>query len=95
MLKAASKMLPVRDAIFQVTGQEISAVSAWRYCTVGQSGIRLRYWMLGGKKLTTTEEVIEWMDSVTSHREGAPVAKPANDLKRLNAVDVALDEELA
>jgi len=91
------KMMLVRDAILEVTGMKISMVSAWRFCTVGQAGIRLRYWMLGGRKLTTIEEVTRWMDQVTAAREGGlpPVESAAKQAKRLSRVDRELDKEFA
>lgn len=85
------KMMSIRDAVRVATGQDISAVSAWRYCTTGRHGIKLRYWMLGAKKLTTPEEVVHWMTALANHRNGLPVATKASEQKRLDVVDEKLN----
>ena len=89
---ASQKMLPIREAIRMATGQEISTVSAWRYCNVGSNGVVLRHWSLGSKKLTTVAEVLAWMESVSNH--GKP-EKTASRVRRSKDVDAQLDEEFA
>jgi hypothetical protein len=85
-------MLPIVDAVREVTGQEISTVSAWRFCTVGRNGHKLKYWALGAKKLTTPQAVLEWMEAIAGHGEvSEPTVKSG---KRSRQIDRELDKEL-
>ena len=89
-----SKMLPIRDAIREATGLDVSEVTAWRFTTSGKNGVRLRHWSLGCRKLTTVDTVIRWMEEGAEHSGSRPAAKNRN-AKRMRQIDRQLDSELS
>lgn len=52
------EMLPLKEAVEKVTGRKVSLSTILRWCTrPNKYGVRLKSWMVGGRRLTTTEEV--------------------------------------
>lgn len=66
------KYLPVICAVETVTGLRHNPSSLWRWSTKGCGGVVLRTWLIGGRRMTTTEEVEEFI----RRRSDEPAVQP-------------------
>ena len=61
-------LLPLVEAVHSATGRKIHLSTVLRWCMAGRSGHRLESWILGGRRMTTTEAVIRFIDATTQSR---------------------------
>ena len=96
MNDSLKQMLPIQAAFEAATGLRVATTTAWRYCTTGSRGVRLKHWNLGCKRVTTPEEVLSWMEAVTIASAGGKVKpQPPKKSRKDKALDAALDVELS
>lgn len=61
MTKQVAKFLSVPRAIEQATGYRPHPATCWRWYSIGLHGVKLDTWMLGGRRVTTEEAVLQFM----------------------------------
>ncbi len=66
----SEKLLPLCLAVYEATGTKPALSTVLRWATRGNSGIRLESRILGGRRLTSAEAVLRFMDATTNARDG-------------------------
>lgn len=69
-------LLPLVEAVHRATGRRPHLSTALRWCTKERCGIRLESRILGGRRLTSPEAVLRYMEAVTRAKDGE-IAKPS------------------
>lgn len=64
-MTTGDKMLPLVKAVESVTGRRVHLSTALRWAQRGCHGIRLKTWMVGGRRLTTERAVRAFVDATT------------------------------
>jgi hypothetical protein len=64
------KLQPLVDAIREATGQKTHPTTAARWAKEGIRGVRLTVWKLGGRRLTTTSAVMDFITATTANDRG-------------------------
>lgn len=76
------KYLPVLQAIEETIGYRPDPTTGWRWSTKGRGGVKLKTWMVGGRRMTTIEAVesfIEERTKQTTPRESSTVREKLNE----------------
>lgn len=60
------KLMSVQQAVEMATGQRVNPSTCWRWAISGSGGVVLKTWLLGGRRVTTIEEVIEFLERKTA-----------------------------
>ena len=76
---STSKFLPVATAIELVTGRRLHPATCWRWGTRGIDGVKLKTWMVGGRRCTTVEAV---QDFICKRTVEATAGADAGEVKR-------------
>jgi len=71
-LSNAETLLPLVEAVEQVTGRRLHLCTPFRWSTTGSAGIRLQTKVLGSRRLTTVLWVQQFIDAVTVAKNGDP-----------------------
>ncbi len=73
----SEKLLPLCLAVYEATGTKpaLSTVLRW----VNRPGICLESRILGGRRLTSTEAVLRFMEATTNARDGKRVPKSQSE----------------
>lgn len=71
-------LFPLSVAVEKATGIRPHYTTILRWINKGQNGVKLESTMLGGRRLTSTDAVLRYMDRVTEARSGTsePIATP-------------------
>jgi len=69
MIFGAEKLLPLVEAVDKATGRQPHLSTVIRWCSRGSAGVRLEYKCLGGRKLTSAEAVLRYVEAVTAAQE--------------------------
>lgn len=56
-----TKLMPLANAVHAATGETFHRATVARWTTEGIGGIRLRSWKVGGRRLTTVDEVVAFV----------------------------------
>ena len=73
-------LIGICEAVEIVTSRRLNLSTGWRWATRGCSGVRLQTAVFGGKMLTKTEWVEDFVAAVTAARHAkfiSPVAAPS------------------
>ena len=72
------KLMPLVDAVDRATGRRPHLSTVLRWCTKGSGGVRLESRILGGRRLTSVDAVLRYIEASTFARDGqtAPVTTP-------------------
>ena len=65
-MEKSLKLMEVRKAVEMATSRRMNPSTCWRWATTGSGGIVLKTWLLGGRRLTTIEAVLEFMERKTA-----------------------------
>ena len=68
-------LLPLVDAVEKATGQRPHLSTCLRWCSRGSAGVRLECRVLGGRRMTSTEAVLRYVDAVTAAKDGGDFHK--------------------
>ena len=72
-LSNAETLLPLVEAVEQVTGRRLHLCTPFRWSTTGSAGIRLQTKGLGSRRLTTVLWVRQYIEAVTIAKNGSSV----------------------
>ena len=70
------ELLPVRTAIKLATGCEVHAQTARNWTSQGVRGVRLKSWLLGSRRMTTTRSVLAFIQATNDFE---PTAAQQNE----------------
>lgn len=79
------KFLSVAQAVESATGRRVNPSTCWRWAARGSKGVRLETWLLGGRRVTTVEAVLLFLELRTAKSQ-----RP----ERLSNSRAALEKEL-
>jgi hypothetical protein len=68
--------LPLVDAVEIATGRRPHLSTCIRWTTKGAAGIKLESFVLGGRRLTTSEHVLKFLSAVTAAKTASPIETP-------------------
>ncbi len=90
--------LPLVEAVQQATGRRVNLSTAFRWCqSRNRYGNRLSSWLIGGRRVTSVESVLRYLESntVAADRLQIPVATDGQK-RRAHAEALAeLDREFS
>lgn len=66
-------LMPLVPAVKTATGRKTHLSTPLRWCQRGICGIRLESRVLGGRRLTSPEAVIRFMNAVTAAKDGGSI----------------------
>jgi hypothetical protein len=82
-------------AALRERGVSVSPATAWRWYTRGVHGVKLRTWMVGGRRMTTLDALDEFFASTTAAADSArttsspePTGRTAETAARLAAAGI-------
>ncbi|MEO8270267.1 MAG: DUF1580 domain-containing protein [Aureliella sp.] len=78
-------LLPLVEAVENVTGQRIHLATALRLTQQGRRGHRLQSWVIGARRMTTEQAVQDFVTATTEARE------PAIDQKNCHLLRLVRD----
>ena len=83
----SQKLLPLVQAVEEVSGRRVHLSTVLRWCTKGCRGIRLGSCVMGGRRFTWREAVELFIDSTTIAKDGATaLTKATPRQQQLSAV---------
>jgi len=79
-------LMPLVKAVEAATSRKPHLSTVLRWCQRGSCGIRLESRILGGRRLTSPEAVVRYMDAVTAAKDGhvTPTISPKQQATRAN-----------
>lgn len=64
-----AKYLTVHKAIEELTGSRPNPSTVWRWTAKGSKGVKLQTWMIGGRRMTTSEAVNDFIEARSKQPE--------------------------
>lgn len=83
---------PLAEAYEAATGVRPNLATIYRHRQKGLHGIKLQTWLVGGKRYTTVDAVLEFVQRTTAARDGAVSPLP-NHADRVAAAEQQLAVE--
>ncbi len=77
--------LSVPKAIQAVTGNRPHPSTCWRWSTRGIGGVRLKTWVVGGRRMTTTEAVETFIGTRTELATPSPLSSNRSESDSVRA----------
>lgn len=86
---------PVVEAVEEATGRRphLSTVLRWHHR--GRKGVRLKCWELGGRKLTTTQAVLDFIADVSAAGSTPQQCSPSAAARSAKSAKAKLSKRLA
>jgi len=90
-MKENKKLLPLLKAVESATGVRPHLSTVIRWVTKGTRGVRLEAVMLGGRRMTTVENVERFVDASSQNANNSPIL-PVVSNDRDTAIQRAKDQ---
>ena len=85
------KLHSLVEAVEKATGRRPHLSTCIRWCLRPSSGIRLESIILGGRRLTSEQAVIRYMEAITAAKDGAVSAPPQSPAASTRAAQRSAD----
>lgn len=92
------ELFPLVEAVYQATGRRPHLSTVLRWCSKGSAGVRLDCRVLGGRRLTSKQSVLRYMDQVTAAKDQdvtSPMCPPRQTDLAANRSAKKLADQLA
>lgn len=90
----SQKLLPLVQAVEEVSGRRVHLSTVLRWCTKGCRGIRLDSRVMGGRRYTWREAVEQFIEATTIAKDGS-IAPPKATPRQQNIMAIRSANKLA